>query len=134
MLIFITLTFQSCTKTDGTELVTYNGRVLVYNAPEMGQYDEVDTSYLKPFVGVEVFINSCEPWSGILGGGCTPEGRIEEIDVTDTEGKYSITFKFYNHISYYPQIDYRSDYMQKGEAYSTDTNKDNILVPWSLIK
>ncbi len=132
-LILIVLTILSCSKED-YELVTYTGRVLVYDGPEIGRYDEINPSFLKPYSGVEVFIDSCKPWSGILGGGCTPESRIEEMDVTDAEGKYSISFKSYNDISYYPQIDYRSDFVDKSAGYSEDTYKDIILVPRSLIK
>lgn len=132
-LILFAIAAQSCSKTDDFERVTYSGRVLVYDGPEIGKYDEINTSYLKPFAGVEVFISSCKPWSGILGGGCTPDGKIEETDVTDAEGKYSISFRSYNGISYYPQIDYRSDYKQKSEGYSAATYKDIILIPRSLI-
>ena len=134
ILMYFALTLQSCTKTDDGELVTYNGRVLIYDGPEIGIYDEINTTYLKPIAGVEVFIDSCKPWSGILGGGCTPVGRIAEMDVTDDDGKYSITFLAYNHISYYSQIEYRGDFVQKGDEYSADTSKDIILVPRSLIK
>ena len=133
MLVILVLVLQSCSKSD-SELVTYTGRVLVYDGPEIGEYDEINTSYLKPFADVEVFIDSCEPWSGWLGGGCSPEGKIEETDVTETDGKYSISFRAYNHLSYYPLIDYRSDYMEKSEGYSDDPHKDFILVPRSLIK
>ncbi len=132
-LILLVLALQSCSKED-SELLTYTGRVLVYDGPEIGRYDEVDTSYLRPFPDVEVFIDSCKPWSGWLGGGCSPEGKIEEMSVTDAEGKYSISFRAYNHLSYYPLIDYRSDYMEKSEGYSDNTYKDIILVPYSLIK
>ncbi len=131
---FILVAIQSCSKTDEPELFTFTGQIWRYDGPEIGMYNEIDATYFKPFPDIEVFISSCKPWSGILGGGCTPEGRIEEMDVTDTQGKYSISFRSYNDISYYPQIDYRSDYFQKSEGYSPESYKEIILVPRSLIK
>lgn len=135
LLLLITATLlQSCSKTEDFEQLTYRGRVLVYNGPELGQYEAVDTVYLEPLADVQVFISSCKPWSGATGGGCTPKGSVEETDRTNAKGEFSISFRADVDFSYYPQIDYRSDYVDKSEGYSAKPYKDIILVPRSLIK
>ncbi|QCW99087.1 hypothetical protein FGM00_02755 [Aggregatimonas sangjinii] len=134
ILMIIATLLQSCSKTEDFEQLTYSGRVLVYNGPEIGQYEALNTVYLEPLADEQVFILSCEPWTGATGGGCTPKGSVEETDRTNDKGEFSISFRANVNFSYYPQIDYRSEYVDRSEGYSDRPYKEIILVPRSLIK